>query len=78
MYFLLGLSTPEQPAAKLGLSSDHHGAEPQRDLDTVKRRLAWKTLMAPGGLGSTHKVLIFGKGVGKPKLKGCSFRVRAT
>ena len=78
MYFLLGLSTPEQPAAGLGLSSDHPGAEPRHDLDTVKRRLAWKTLMVPGGLGSTHKVIIFGKGVGKPKLRGCSFRVRAT
>ena len=39
---------------------------------------ALKTLIAPGGLGSTLKVLIFGKGVGTPALKGCSFKVRAT
>ena len=28
----------------------------------------------PGGLGSTHKVLILGKGVGAPALRGCSFQ----
>ncbi len=37
-----------------------------------------KTLVMPGGLGSTHKVLMFGKGVGTPALLGCSFRVRVT
>jgi SAM-dependent MidA family methyltransferase len=37
-----------------------------------------KTLLMPGGLGSTMKVLILGKGVGAPKLLGTSFRVRAT
>jgi len=37
-----------------------------------------KTLMLPGGLGSTHKVMIFGKGVGRPALKGLSYRVRVT
>jgi len=49
-------------------------------LDTadLRRRLALKTLLMPGGLGSTHKVLIFGKGVGAPSLAGCSFRVRVT
>jgi SAM-dependent MidA family methyltransferase len=45
---------------------------------TLQQRLAMKTLLLPGGLGSTHKVLIFGKGVGKPPLKGCSYRVRLT
>jgi hypothetical protein len=34
--------------------------------------------MMPGGIGSTHKVLIFGKNVGSPALRGCSFRVRVT
>ena len=37
-----------------------------------------KTLMLPGGIGSTHKVLILGKGVGTPPLRGLSFRVRVT
>lgn len=37
-----------------------------------------KTLMLPGGLGSTHKVMIFGKGVGLLSLKGLSYRVRVT
>ena len=45
---------------------------------SLHQRLAMKTLLLPGGLGSTHKVLIFGKGVGRPTLKGCSYRVRLT
>jgi len=48
------------------------------DAGDLKRRLALKTLLMPGGLGSTHKVMIFGKGVGTPALAGCSFRVRVT
>jgi len=48
------------------------------DAGDLKRRLALKTLLMPGGLGSTHKVMIFGKGVGRPALAGCSFRVRVT
>lgn len=49
-------------------------------LETLDRRqrLALKTLLMPGGLGSTMKVLIVGKGVGAPALSCCSFRVRAT
>jgi SAM-dependent MidA family methyltransferase len=38
----------------------------------------WKTLVLPGGLGSTHKVLILGKQVGRPAVTGCSFSVRVT
>jgi SAM-dependent MidA family methyltransferase len=48
------------------------------DAMPLPKRLALKTLLLPGGLGSTHKVLIFGKGVGAPTLKGCSYRVRMT
>jgi hypothetical protein len=44
----------------------------------MKRRLALKTLLVPGGLGSTMKVMIFGKGVGTPALSGCSYRMRVT
>jgi hypothetical protein len=44
----------------------------------LKTRLALKTLLMPGGLGSTLKVLILGKNVGRPALRGCSFRVRVT
>jgi SAM-dependent MidA family methyltransferase len=36
------------------------------------------TLVMPGGIGSTHKVLILGKGVGTPGLAGCSFAQRVT
>jgi SAM-dependent MidA family methyltransferase len=49
----------------------------ERTVD-FRRRLALKTLLMPGGLGSTMKVLIFGKGVGSPPLAGCSYRVRVT
>jgi SAM-dependent MidA family methyltransferase len=48
------------------------------DPSSAIRNPQFKTLMVPGGLGSTHKVLILGKGVGAPALRGCSFRVRVT
>jgi SAM-dependent MidA family methyltransferase len=31
--------------------------------DQLKSRLALKTLLMPGGLGSTHKVLVFSRGI---------------
>jgi SAM-dependent MidA family methyltransferase len=48
---------------------------PELDL---RGRLALKTLVLPGGLGSTLKVLILGKDVGTPDLSGCSYRMRVT
>ena len=48
------------------------------NIQPLKTRLALKTLLMPGGLGSTLKVLILGKNVGTPPLRGCSFRVRVT
>jgi SAM-dependent MidA family methyltransferase len=62
-YFLLGL---------LESSTD------SLNLPNLEDRLALKTLLMPGGLGSTHKVLILAKNVGTPRLKGCSYRLRAT
>ena len=44
----------------------------------LKQRLALKTLVMPGGLGSTMKVLILGKDVGSPALAGCAGRGRLT
>jgi SAM-dependent MidA family methyltransferase len=49
-----------------------------RNPESAIRNPQFKTLILPGGLGSTHKVLIFGKGVGKPALRGCSYRMRVT
>ena len=46
--------------------------------ESAIRHPQWRTLIVPGGLGSTMKVLILGKGVGTPPLKGCSFSRRAT
>jgi SAM-dependent MidA family methyltransferase len=45
---------------------------------SLKQRLAFKTLVVPGGLGTTMKVLILGKGVGAPALAGCSGALRVT
>jgi SAM-dependent MidA family methyltransferase len=44
----------------------------------AERSRALKTLILPGGLGSTMKVLILAKGVGRPALAACSFKVRIT
>ena len=62
-YFLLGLLETSTDAVNLA---------------TLEDRLALKTLLLPGGLGSTHKVLILAKNAGVPRLKGCSYRLRAT
>ena len=66
-YFLLGL----------GLG-DIVGASEASAPAAIKKRLAFKTLILPGGLGSTLKVLIFGKDVGMPALAGLSFGARLT
>jgi SAM-dependent MidA family methyltransferase len=68
-YFLMGL---------LPQFERHNQLESLADASSVRRRLALKTLLLPGGLGSTMKVLIFGKGVGAPVLSGCSYRMRVT
>jgi SAM-dependent MidA family methyltransferase len=44
----------------------------------MRARLALKTLVVPGGLGSTMKVMVLAKGVGTPKLAGLSSHVRVT
>jgi SAM-dependent MidA family methyltransferase len=61
-YFILGLLGAQPAAPALGF----------------QQRLALKTLLMPGGLGSTMKVLILGKDVGRPALAGCSYRIRVT
>jgi SAM-dependent MidA family methyltransferase len=67
-YFLLGLVER--------LNSAHADSRSAKAL--AGRSAALKTLILPGGLGSTMKVLILGKGVGAPALAGCSFKVRVT
>jgi SAM-dependent MidA family methyltransferase len=62
-YFLLGIVGSQGSQGSLG---------------SVQSARALRTLIMPGGLGSTHKVLILGKGVGTPALIGCSFKVRMT
>lgn len=65
-YFLLALGPGDELA--------NAGASP----GAMKRRLALKTLLLPGGLGSTHKVMIFGRNVGAPRLLGLSGTRRLT
>ncbi|MBI1873808.1 MAG: SAM-dependent methyltransferase [Acidobacteria bacterium] len=66
-YFLLGLGLADRLA--------QHGGD---GVAALKARLALKTLMMPGGLGSVQKVMIFAKGVGRPRLRGCGDKVRVT
>lgn len=54
------------------------GSSPPIPMADTRTGRALKTLIMPGGLGSTQKVLILGKHVGRPALRGCSFRVRLT
>ena len=66
-YFLLGIVSALEAAAQ-------EGRAPALSLS----KGALRTLVMPGSLGSTHKVLILGKGVGAPSLIGCSFKIRMT
>jgi SAM-dependent MidA family methyltransferase len=66
-YFLLGLGLEDR------LSEDRGAPDVM-----LRRRLALKTLLLPGGLGSTHKVMLFAKGVGTPRLLGTAFSRRLT
>jgi SAM-dependent MidA family methyltransferase len=73
-YFLMGVLTSlADPQSAIRPST---GSGRPELVEGRNRQL--KTLMLPGGLGSTHKVLILGKGVGVPPLAGCSYRVRVT
>jgi SAM-dependent MidA family methyltransferase len=69
---LTTLGITDQTYFLLGL-----GMAERLDLD-VRRTSQAKTLLLPGGLGSTHKVMIFGRSVGRPRLKGLSYRIRVT
>jgi SAM-dependent MidA family methyltransferase len=56
-YFLLSLGLADR-------------VETGHDRDAVRQRLAARTLVMPGGLGSTMKAMVFAKGVGAPSLRG--------
>jgi SAM-dependent MidA family methyltransferase len=74
MYFLLALVSATQPTSAGGALQ----GVPRLETLTVKERLALKTLVMPGGLGSTMKVMVLGKGVGTPQLTGLSSHGRVT
>ncbi len=56
-YFLLALGITDR-------------LEEGQGVDAIGRRLAARTLIMPGGLGSTMKVLAFAKDLGQPPLRG--------
>jgi SAM-dependent MidA family methyltransferase len=58
-YFLTGLGIAER-------------LDDGQSRSAVARRLAAKSLLMPGGLGSTMKVMGFGRNVGRPALRGLS------
>jgi SAM-dependent MidA family methyltransferase len=70
-YFVLGLLPHlEDPAHAV------NRVHPVNPVNPVNLQL--KTLLMPGGLGSTMKVLILARGMGQPALRGCSYRMRVT
>jgi len=73
-YFLMGLLPLLDHPPPSAVPST--GAWSSERADGRNRQL--KTLLLPGGLGSTHKVLILGKNVGAPALLGCPYRLRVT
>jgi SAM-dependent MidA family methyltransferase len=85
-YFLMGLLFGANPLSRINPQSrGPQGGVGEQHLRWGGRAapaLGWnsqlKSLILPGGLGSTLKVLIMGKNVGAPRLCGCSFRVRVT
>lgn len=66
-YFLLGLGLAD------GMLERDAGAQGDR-----RRLAALKALMMPGGMGSTHKVIVFAKGVDGRGLRGLSAGGRVT
>lgn len=75
---LATLGRLDQTYFLLSLAEGEAASDDGNDIEAVKRRLALKTLLVPGGLGSSHKVMIFGKNVGTPALRGCAFAHRLT
>jgi len=73
---LVTLGFMDQTYFVLGILLGRGAADPSPV--SLRESLALRTLLMPGGLGSTHKVLILGKGVGRPPLLGCSFGQRIT
>ena len=74
---LVVLGFLDQTYFLMGLLTERHRESFSMSIDDKDSRCL-KTLLMPGGLGSTHKVMILGKQVGTPALRGCSYRMRVT
>jgi SAM-dependent MidA family methyltransferase len=86
-YFLFGLAglepDPPHPANVGNLANPENPTTPENPVNLLNPGnpallRAFRTLTMPGGLGSTMKVLILGRDVGSPALRGCSYKVRLT
>ena len=64
------LGIVDQSYFLLALAAQAGNTAPAGDPPPLRRRLALKTLVLPGGMGSTHKAIVFGRGVGRPLLAG--------
>lgn len=69
---LTTLGVVDQTYFLLGLGLEERLSRPAAEPTAARRRLAAKTLLLPGGLGSTHKAMLFAKGMGTPRLRGTS------
>ena len=65
---VLGLA--DQMHALLGIAEQSGFLDALSRQDRLHDRLAFKTLIIPGGLGTTHSMMVLGKGVGRPQLMG--------
>jgi SAM-dependent MidA family methyltransferase len=75
---LTTLALMDQTYVLLGLLNEWSAKASAERTATAPVQRALKTLIMPGGLGSAMKVLILGKHMGRPQLRGCSFGGRLT
>jgi SAM-dependent MidA family methyltransferase len=69
----------DQGAFLLGLEAAVRLLSPEGGgIADLRRRMALKSLVMPGGPGSAHKVLVFAKGTGLPALRALAGRQRLT
>jgi SAM-dependent MidA family methyltransferase len=74
---LTPLCLVDQARFLMSLGIEHYLADSSGNgREAIAQRLAVKTLLVPGGLGSTHHVMVLGKNVGRPALDGCLAKPR--
>ncbi len=64
------IGVADQTHVLMSIAESSGTLEQLSEPDRLRDRLALKTLIVPGGLGSTHSMMVLGKGVGQPELMG--------